>query len=184
MCKVGYFHPDQALGVPCELCPRGAFCAGGIAQPVPCGAGLFADVAGEVRGAGANLTDLLRGVVAGRQGVGSGADAGTAEAVVGPDGRLLSGSSLVVQSILKQGVDIEAFCSRDEAFWGEPTHPSTFFPCEGNNCVGGVQFACDERHTGRMCQSCASGYYSIGEERCNKCPGEFTSTASNLNPKP
>ena len=43
-----------------------------------------------------------------------------------------------------------------------------FYPCD--NCVGGVSFACDAKHTGRLCEQCADGYFSIGGEMCATCP--------------
>ena len=134
ICKVGYFHPEKQVGMPCQPCPDGAFCAGGRVQPIPCGAGLFKDVVEEKLGAGANLTEILRGAVAGVEGTG-----------VDENGNV-NGSSIVVQQILKQGVDLDAFCRRDESFWGDPRFPLAFFPCE--NCLGGRDGPITPRHGG------------------------------------
>ena len=112
ICKVGYYHPERQVGMPCSPCPDGAFCAGGRIQPIPCGTALFSDVSREKSAAGANITDILRGVLAGVEGSG-----------VAADGSVVNGSSVVVQQILKQGVDLDAFCRRDEAFWGDPRFP-------------------------------------------------------------
>lgn len=157
VCKVGYYHPEKQVGMPCQPCPDGAFCAGGRVQPVPCGAGIFENVIQENLAAGKNITKLLRGIHPGVEGT-----------QVALDGSI-NGSSLVVQQIIKQGVDLEAFCRRDEGFWGDPRFPLEFYQCD--HCVGGVQFACDEKHQGRLCEKCADGYYRVGDDVCSKCPG-------------
>ena len=35
--------------------------------------------------------------------------------------------------------------------------------------LSGVEFACDEKHQGRLCEKCADGYYNVGNEVCSKC---------------
>ena len=39
---------------------------------------------------------------------------------------------------------------------------------------GGIEFACDEKHQGRLCEKCADGYYNVGNEVCSKCPASKT----------
>ena len=35
VCKPGFYRPDRARGLPCDECPVGGFCAGGVALPRP-----------------------------------------------------------------------------------------------------------------------------------------------------
>ena len=135
----------------CQPCPDGAFCVGGRIQPVPCGEGLYSDIVQQQLTAGGNLIDVMRGAlnsIPGSSGLPS--NLGHINATLSP----------VMQQILKQGIDLDAFCKRGKGFWGDKRFPLEFYECD--NCKGGVEFKCDGTHRGRLCAQCADGHFNMG----------------------
>jgi len=41
VCKAGYYEPNRQVGVPCQKCPEGGYCRGGLDLPIPCGPGVY-----------------------------------------------------------------------------------------------------------------------------------------------
>ena len=132
---------------------------GGRIQPVPCGESLYTDVMQHLLKAEGNITNILHGAPSTMP---------SPSSLPSSLGDMNTTLSPVVQQILKQGIDLDAFCARGKNFWGDRRFPFEFFECD--TCKGGVDFKCDEKYRGRLCAKCADRYFNMGTIfHCPQC---------------
>jgi len=165
-CPAGSHWSDQH----CETCPPGSFSHAGAEYCKDCDEYSYADTAGSsscvscppnsVRGrnpltlallAGSDITHCVceRGFWApnGQAGVGC---------LECPDGGECPGSGDMPFPL--------------PGYWALPELPTEFYSCRPReSCLGGPDFRCAEDRVGRMCKTCAPGYFTAGMT-CRECP--------------